>query len=120
MGAVAYVASSGIYLLAGITGSEADVPLLPGALRYAQAGAIPGGLGRNRRYFQGHAGGIAVDASIDPALATLLFDPQTSGGLLAAIPAADLDAAMAAFARHGASCWIIGEVTEGEGIAVVP
>lgn len=97
-----------------------DVPLLPGALAYAQAGAIPGGLGRNRKYFQGHAGGIAVDPAIDPALATLLFDPQTSGGLLAAVPAADLGAAQDAFARRGAPCWVIGEVTEGEGIAVVP
>jgi hypothetical protein len=68
-----------------------SVPLLPGADRYAAGGAVAGGLGRNRRYFEAHAGGIALDPAVDPTLATLLFDPQTSGGLLFTVPDEDAD-----------------------------
>jgi selenide,water dikinase len=64
----------------------ARVPLLPGALEYAEKGAIPGGLKNNRDFASCDvemAGGIA------PALDALLYDPQTSGGLLIALPERD-------------------------------
>jgi selenide,water dikinase len=95
-----------------------SVPLLPGALRYATHGAIPGGLGRNRRYFQEH-GRISIASGVDAALATLLFDPQTSGGLLAAVPAADLPRLLEESAARDAGFAPIGRVVEGEGIDVV-
>jgi selenide, water dikinase len=95
------------------------VPLLPGAYRYATLGAIPGGLGRNRKYFQDHAGGIAIADGIDAAIATLLFDPQTSGGLLAAVPEADLAALLAESDSRDAGFVPIGRVEAGEGILVV-
>ncbi len=68
---------------AGVVASiDADrVPLLPGALEHARAGDKPGGLAANRRYVEPH---LEVANAIDPALADLLFDPQTSGGLLIA------------------------------------
>ena len=94
------------------------VPLLPGASRYAAEGAVAGGLGRNRRYFEAHAGGIAIDPTVDPTLATLLFDPQTSGGLLFTVPAEDADAVRAAFGRRGADLWEIGRTEPGQGITV--
>ncbi len=97
-----------------------SVPLLPGAYGYAADGAIAGGLGRNRRYFEAHAGGIAIDPAVDPVLATLLFDPQTSGGLLFTVPAAETAAVRAAFSRRGADLWEIGTTEPGQGIAVVP
>lgn len=65
----------------------ASVPLLPGAYEYAVAGAIPGGL-RNNMDFVGCA--VRKAASVDPVLEQLLYDPQTSGGLLIAMPEAEV------------------------------
>ncbi len=64
----------------------ARVPVLPGALEYARAGAIPGGLKNNRAYAEcavEQAGELAEDMLL------LLYDPQTSGGLLIALPEED-------------------------------
>jgi selenide, water dikinase len=97
----------------------ADVPSLPGALGYAAAGAIAGGLTRNRQYFESAGGGIAIAASVDPTLATLLFDPQTSGGLLIALDPARADAFQTACAAEGATAWEIGDVGQGVGISVI-
>jgi selenide,water dikinase len=49
----------------------------------------------------------------------LLFTPETSGGLLAAIPSEKLDALLALFADAEHPCWVVGEVLEGAGIEVV-
>lgn len=65
----------------------ASVPLLPGAYDYAAAGAVPGGL-RNNKDFAGCA--VALTNPIDPVLELLLYDPQTSGGLLIAMPEEDV------------------------------
>jgi len=57
----------------------ARIPLLPGAMDAVRAGAVPGGLKNNREFVF-----CAVDAdeNVDPLLLDLLYDPQTSGGLL--------------------------------------
>ncbi len=60
----------------------ASLPLLPNAVHYAELGCIPGGTKRNERAVGAH---IRFDAAIDPLKQALLFDPQTSGGLFAAI-----------------------------------
>ena len=62
------------------------VRLLPGALDYARAGAIPGGL-RNNRDFASCA--VESTRSIAPELEDLLYDPQTAGGLFYTLPEAD-------------------------------
>lgn len=83
----------------------ARVPLLPGALDYARAGAIPGGLKNNRAYAE-----CAVELAGEPAeeLLQLLYDPQTSGGLLIAL--AEEDAAR--LERELAGARRIGRATE--------
>lgn len=99
------------------------VPLMDGALAAAAAGHLPGGLGRNRDHFAGAdaaGGGVEIGERVDPDLAALLWDPQTSGGLLLAVPAADGDALLNAFAFAKLPIWEIGEVRAGRGIAVVP
>ena len=53
-----------------------------------------------------------------PALVALAHDPQTSGGLLAAVPPSDLDAVEADLAAAGVPSWRVGRVEAGEGIAL--
>ena len=50
---------------------------------------------------------------------TLAHDPQTSGGLLAAVPRSDLERVEADLASAGVRSWRIGRVEVGEGIALV-
>ena len=104
----------------GIRIAADAVPLLPGVENYSAAGHIAGGLGRNRAYFASHGGGIRLSPAVDPTLQTVLFDPQTSGGLLFAIDPDQAGAFRAAFANAAIPIWQIGEVVAGEGIDVAP
>jgi selenide,water dikinase len=96
------------------------VPLLPGAEGYAGAGLIAGGLGRNRDYFEQNGGGIRFDPNVEAVMQTILFDPQTSGGLLFAVDADRADDFAAAFTVADIPLWKIGEVVTGAGIDVSP
>jgi selenide, water dikinase len=87
------------------------VPLLPGAIECVRAGAVPGGL-RNNRDFASCV--VEVAAGIDADIETLLYDPQTSGGLLVSLPEADASA----FAERFTNAVRIGRVTESQGKAI--
>jgi len=60
-----------------------SLPLLEGAVRLAEEGSLTGGCKRNRSYLQDK---VAIDPAIPAGLAEVAFDPQTSGGLLIALP----------------------------------
>lgn len=60
-----------------------SVPFHPEALELAGMGFIPAGAYRNREYAQA---GVQVNGQVELALENLFYDPQTSGGLLAAVP----------------------------------
>jgi len=94
-----------------------EVPLLPGALEYARRGIFPGGLGRNRDYLLGE-GVVRLAEELEQAHVQLLFDPQTSGGLLFALPAQEESALRERFAVAGEPCWKIGCVVDGAGIDI--
>jgi selenide,water dikinase len=64
--------------------NSADIPVLPGVEEYSQKKLVPGGLFRNRDF---RAGMVEMGASVPQYLQDVLFDPQTSGGLLIALPA---------------------------------
>lgn len=85
-----------------------DVPLLPGALELARAGVGPGGTIRNRAHF-GPAALIA--AGLEAALTELLFDPQTSGGLMASVPGENEAALLTDMAAQGIAAVRIGSIT---------
>jgi selenide,water dikinase len=80
---------------------------LPGALEYARAGAIAGGLKNNREYL---ACAVAARAPLSPEVEALLYDPQTSGGLLIALP--EREAALLEKAHEGA--YRVGRVVTRE------
>lgn len=89
---------------------------LPGAWTYAQQDMFPGGMGRNREFFQPwvHFEGTFADHEQD-----LLFDPQTSGGLLMAAPPENAAALLAALQTAGDDARIIGEVGGDRGYLVI-
>lgn len=62
---------------------SARVPLFSAALEFARGGSIPGGLKENRAFLKPY---IRIAPGVDEALVNLLHDPQTSGGLLIALP----------------------------------
>ena len=86
------------------------VPLLLGARECSAMGVHTGGEGRNREWVGAHA---AIDASVDADVAALLFDPQTSGGLLLAASLERAAAMEAAFKRDGEPLYRIGVASEG-------
>lgn len=71
------------------------VPLLGGALEAARAGAVPGGLKNNREF----AGSCVEAEGVDPVALDLLYDPQTSGGLLLSVAAGEAEGLGAVIGR---------------------
>ena len=88
--------------------------MLPGALEYARAGHVTGGADRNRRGLEGKVELPALPEELEH----LLFDPQTSGGLLIAIAADRADALAAALERDGFLAARVGRVEPGAGVVV--
>jgi selenide,water dikinase len=74
------------------------LPLLPGALNLAERGFLTGGGMSNREYAKED---VAFEGKISPPLEMLLYDPQTSGGLLVAIPAKKAARYLAAIKKRG-------------------
>jgi selenide,water dikinase len=91
------------------------IPLLPGATDYAAEWIFPGG-SHNNRTFYGHL--VQFDENIPEDRQMLLWDAQTSGGLLLAVPADRVDDFFAECAEHEQQLWVVGEVIEGSGIEV--
>jgi selenide,water dikinase len=92
------------------------LPWVSGARELAAAGgAFPGGTDRNRAFYGSR---VRFSASLGETEQQALFTPETSGGLLAALPAEDLSAVTQRFEREGEGLWVIGEVLPGAGIQV--
>ena len=91
--------------------SAEAVPLLPGALECVQQGFIPGGLTANREFAEC---GVHYEGEISEDIKTLLYDPQTAGGLLVSVAAKDARTLISALNEHGASGVKIGEVVAKE------
>jgi len=83
------------------------LPALPGALEVARAGIETGGAGHNRRAV---ADLLELEPGLDPAVVALAFDPQTSGGLLAAVAEASLAPVLADLRTAGLEPAVVGRV----------
>ena len=84
-----------------------QVPLLDGAMECVRAGYIPGGLNANREFADCIVG---YEGNISNELKTLLFDPQTSGGLLIAVAQERADELRAALQSAGVPVVSVGDV----------
>ena len=90
---------------------SAAIPSLDGALELARAGVETGGATYNRRFV---APVLSVAEGVDEAVLTLAHDPQTSGGLLAAVPAEHASTIANALRDAGVPSWKIGRVESSE------
>ena len=93
----------------------AALPALPGAIALAAAGVETGGAAHNRRFV---APALTVEPGVEADLVTLAHDPQTSGGLLAAIQPDRLETVEAALDERGVSHWRVGGVEPGSGLSL--
>jgi selenide,water dikinase len=92
-----------------------DLPVLPGALSLAEKGHWSGGMKRNRRHLDATLGRrrqLALDPALPEALVGLLFESETSGGLIFGVAPERAAAVRDGFDRLAEPCWEIGEVTE--------
>ena len=87
-----------------------SIPFIPESLDYAEMGLVPAGAHENRKFQEEKVEFKEIDTSFQD----ILFDPQSSGGLLYSIPKEEKDAVLEAMDKAGLptrfSC--IGEVTE--------
>ena len=87
----------------------AQVPYHKEAYEMAEMGFIPAGAYRNRTYAQA---GVKNEGNVPQAMEDILFDPQTSGGLLIALPAEEADACLKELKEKIPQAEIIGYVTK--------
>jgi selenide,water dikinase len=97
--------------------SAGRMPLLAGALEYASRGIVTGGASRNRSHLQDK---VTFSDKVTEDMRQILFDAQTSGGLLLAVAPERGAAVEARFAAAELPVWQIGEVIKGPGIRVEP
>ena len=88
------------------------LPLLPGVKEYIGMGLVPEGTFKNREF---RFPWLKDGEKLDPELVDLLFDPQTSGGLLAALPEKDAEAVRTELEAAGQNPAVIGRVEAGSG-----
>jgi len=92
------------------------LPLFPHVVSYAEMGLVPAGAYTNIEY-RGRF--IANLAEVDDAMRSVLFCPETSGGLLAALPESECEKALTALADTGVIASRIGTVEPGDQIRLV-
>ncbi len=93
--------------------SEA-IPIFPEAMEYAKVGLVPGGAHANRQFFSCK---VEVSSNLSDLLLDILYDPQTSGGLLISLPSDQTDILIKGLREegHGYSSVIGGVVAEPKG-----
>ncbi len=98
-----------------------SVPLLAGAEQYAADGYLPGGAGRNVAYYTTRQSPtVTLEPGVPQTVLDLLFDPETSGGLVISVASDRASALESAFADAGEPLWHIGDVETGNGLIVTP
>ena len=94
---------------------SAKIPLISCARKYAEMGCFAGGAFDNKKHCDTK---VVFTAKIDEENQMLLFDPQTSGGLLLGVPQTKLDEFLAQANELSQAVWVVGSVETGSGIKV--
>lgn len=92
-----------------------SIPVMEGAVEYAEQFLFPAGTCSNEKAYGEH---VKFASSIPQEMRMLLFTPETSGGLLIAVPNKKLNQLIDELTLRGVDHWLIGEAIEGEGIEV--
>jgi selenide,water dikinase len=92
-----------------------SVPFLRNAKHYVATGNIPGGSADNKLFYEKF---VEFDDDVDPVEELLLFDAQTSGGLLIAVPEGSVSELISEAERENLAVWPVGNVEQGSGISV--
>ncbi len=96
---------------AGVEIVASRLPLLPGALALAERGEFSGGMKRNRRHVEAVLGPrLTIDPSVPAPMVGLIFEAETSGGLLFSVRPDEGDRVAREFAQRGEVCAEIGRV----------
>ena len=96
---------------------SSQIPVIPETFEYAGMGLIPGGAFKNKEF---RASIVTFSSMIDPLLQEILFDPQTSGGLLIGIQDKFSQDLLQELKSSGAGdSAIIGEVTSGSAVKIM-
>lgn len=85
------------------------IPLIADVLAFARMGMFPAGAYNNKKYFES---GVTIGTGVDPVIADLLFDPQTSGGLIVSLNPAAAEDCLNALHDQGINARMIGEVSD--------
>lgn len=93
-----------------------SIPFLTNARKYGEAWIFPGGAADNNLYFIPQ---VKFAPGLDEVSQMMLFDPQTSGGLLIAVPPENLPGLLDHAREIDQPAWVIGDAVEGSGIEVV-
>jgi selenide,water dikinase len=93
-----------------------QIPILSEAKKYAQQGIFPGGAFDNRHHYEPI---VTFDTEIEEWQRMLLFDPQTSGGLLIAVPRENVSIFEGEMRKGESPFWRVGRVVEGTGIRIL-
>jgi len=99
----------------GLNFEFAKIPFISCARKYAEKGCFAGGAFDNKGFFEAK---VRFAGSLDEENQMLLFDPQTSGGLLLGVPQEKLEAFLARAREIGQAAWVVGRVETGSGIRI--
>jgi selenide,water dikinase len=87
------------------------LPILPGVPALAEQDVVPGGTKTNLQHVRKH---VKLPQGLPVAIAHVLADAQTNGGLLAAVPDRHLDTALSKLSRAKLDSWVIGRLVKGK------
>jgi len=94
-----------------------SIPLLGNVLKYAKLKQVPGGSKRNKDFLEDF---VRIDENIGKFMIDVMFDAQTSGGLIVSVPADQADNALEAIRKNGDErAEIVGKVVEAENVDVI-